>query len=288
LTTDLPWFIFSRMSDQYRTRSEGWVKAKKEGHLNEDSLTTRTITPEIQNILREGEEVISIEGGGIKELSVVTIFGYKAPSKTDKKIVTNQRTINISLKKSNAGQVYLLPSYKFFSGFEIWYDKEVPAEVGEIITLFTGESPDIKDVLQIESVRIQNQQVSKSQRTRRLCFDALMEYDKEKVDTTIQWFKDNIGLITDFVFKRGLSDSKDEFADYIYYKNFLDKTSPMNHILKIDDFTQLCQDNSHTIELGSRYGKTSIQLPFGHLQMHKGMLQFHHNFNKIVSLLGNG
>lgn len=269
---------------EYRSRSEGWEKAKYEGHLNEDSFTRDNVSSEILSILDEDEHIVSISGGGSNELKVVTLFGYKAPSKTDKVILTNKRSITISLKKSDGGQVYLIPSDKFFSGFEIWYDKEVPSEVGEIITLFTGESDDVENVLMDDMVMKENMKVSPTQRTRRLCFDALDVYDSTKVSQTLEWFKENIGLIADYVFSRGLSNDSDEFAEYLYYKNFLDENNHMDKVFKISDLVDLCQRNSHMVEFGQRYGRTSIQLPFGHVQMHKDVLQFHHSYEKIRNL----
>ena len=269
---------------EYRSRSEGWEKAKHEGHLNEDSFTRDNVSSEILSILDEDEHIVSISGGGSNELKVVTLFGYKAPSKTDKVILTNKRSITISLKKSDGGQVYLIPSDKFFSGFEIWYDKEVPSEVGEIITLFTGESDDVENVLMDERVMNENMKVSPTQRTRRLCFDALDVYDSTKVSQTLEWFRENIGLIADYVFSRGLSNDSDEFAEYLYYKNFLDENNQMDKVFKISDLVDLCQRNSHMVEFGQRYGRTSIQLPFGHVQMHKDVLQFHHSYEKIRNL----
>lgn len=270
--------------EEKRSRSEGWEKAKYEGHLNEDSFTQENVSSEILSILDEDEHIVSIGGGGSNELKVVTLFGYKAPSKTDKVILTNKRSITISLKKSDGGQVYLIPSDKFFSGFEIWYNREVPSEVGEIITLFTGESDDVENVLQDEMVMKQNMQVSPSQRTRRLCFDALDVYDSSKVSKTLEWFRENIGLITDYVFSRGLSDDSHQFAEYLYYKNFLDEDNSMDKVFKISELADLCQQNSHMVEFGQRYGRTSIQLPFGHVQMHQDTLQFHHSYSKILGL----
>lgn len=267
-----------------RSRSEGWERAKYEGHLNEDSFTRENVSSEILSILDEDEHIVSISGGGSKELKVVTLFGYKAPSKTDKVILTNKRSITISLKKSDGGQVYLIPSDKFFSGFEIWYDKEVPSEVGEIITLFTGESEDVENVLMDERVMKENMKVSPTQRTRRLCFDALDVYDSTKVSQTLEWFRENIGLIADYVFSRGLSNDSDQFAEYLYYKNFLDENNHMDKVFKISDLADLCQRNSNMVEFGERYGRTSIQLPFGHVQMHKDTLQFHHSYSKISKL----
>lgn len=265
-------------------RSQGWQTAKLEGHLNEDFFTSENIPPKIKNILEKNETIISIQGGGSKEVRVETIFGYKAPSKTDKVVLTNKKRHTISLKKSKTGQVYLIDSNRFFNGFEIWYDSEVPSEVREIMGLFTGESIDVQNVLQDSKVLEQNMKLSESQRTQRLCFDALEVYDSSKVSQTVAWFRENIGLITDYVFSRGLSKDVVEFAEYLYYKNFLDKNNPIDKVFKISELVELCERNLHLVQLGSRFGRTSIQLPFGHLQMHQNSLQFHHNFDKINEL----
>lgn len=265
-------------------RSQGWKRAKSEGHMNEDFFTTENIPQKIKNLLHENEFIISIQGGGSKEVRVETIFGYKAPPKTDKVVVTNKNRHTISLKKSKSGQVYLIDSNKFFSGFEICYNREAPSEVREIITLFTGESDDVENVLKDEMVMKQNMQVSLTQRTRRLCFDALDVYDSSKVSKTLEWFKENIRSITDYVFSRGLSKDSQHFAEYLYYKNFLDKDNPMDKVFKISEFVDLCLQNSHLVKFGSKFGGTTIQLPFGHLQMHQKSLQFHHDFDKINGL----
>ena len=43
--------------------------------------------------------------------------------------------------------------------------------------------------------------------------------------------------------------------------------------------------NYYAITYGNNNGGTTIQLPFGFVQWHKGQMQFHHSYEKIRNLL---
>ena len=79
-------------------------------------------------------EIASATVGGLRETDVISVFGDKTKSKTDLTIVLKDgNTVNISIKKSWGGQVYLIGVDRFIAGFEKHFDKEIPAQIKELL-----------------------------------------------------------------------------------------------------------------------------------------------------------
>ena len=54
---------------------------------------------------------------------------------------------NISIKKSLAGQVYLISADRFMRGFEAQYKSQIPANVKRAISLFWGCTDDVPSIV---------------------------------------------------------------------------------------------------------------------------------------------
>lgn len=273
-----------------RGRSQGWKYAKESGHANEvlmscDNGEFIKEWVEILNILKNGEVVLKIvNNAGISQKKELSVLGHKTTPKVDNVIITNFRKLKISLKKSLGGQVLLTSSDNFFNTLNKMYNVEVNSRVIETMKLFTGENSDgVREILKQNEVNRANQKCSRNQRERRLNGEALLEHNPDNVRELLNFFSENMVEITKMVFSTGSVINKDSHADFIYYKNLVDKSKSANTIFNIEDIVK--NVSNKPIVFGPKNGGTTITLPFGHLQMHKNILQIHHNYEKINFLV---
>lgn len=283
-----------------RSRQEGWKHAKVDGHLNEDRLSARLKTDlELSNYLsvqcfskRLGIPT-NVSGGGASADHVTDVFGSRTNGKPDLEISWSPtQTIRVSVKKSQGGQVFLTSVSRFSEGFQKHFGKAVPPKVRRGLDLFIGGDREIIE----KAMKGKEFLGPKHRRTGvpleihqgRLVALTLDHHFSEDWKATLQWFRSNIGAITDFAFARGYAKDSSDFATHIWYVKA--QTSTDNgSVSKISNLIEACTRNSEDIAVGPKNGGTTIQLPFGFLQMHapksENLMQFHHNRSKIESLL---
>lgn len=281
------------MSDEHRDRAEGWKHAKLSGHENEAKLEDlMEHDPEVQQFFlnkigKSGCKITHVDVGGLFETNVPCIFtGETTKSKTDMHIVLSDGSkYNVSIKKSLAGQVYLINANRFIKGFEIQYKQTIPEDVKRAILLFWGYADDVSKIVNEYGVK-KDYEVRKH----RLVGDTLKRYDSKLYSALLNWFKDNIKNIADFCFSKGLAKNESDWANVVWYRNLLGENQ-VNDIYFIDDMTSKLEKYGRSAtEYGNVGGGTTIQLPFGFVQWHSptkkipGDMQFHHNHEK-VSLL---
>ncbi len=276
-----------------RDRSTGWQHAKLSGHENEAIIVDMLQNdPQFQQELlnRIGlfdEKIINVETGGIRETNVTSILGHTTKSKTDIHIILQSgKHINISLKKSLGGQVYLIPIHNFIDGYEKQFGKTIPNDIKEAIALFWGSSDNTEKAIDQYGT---NQIYEK--RKHRLVAGSLKNYNSVYYDGLLQWVKDNIGDIVDFCFARGLAKDSIEWATHVWYKNEVGEND-IDEIFSINDIKTACKKvSSKGTFYGTVGGGTTIQLPFGFVQWHSpskkipGDMQFHHNYEKIHNII---
>ena len=134
------------MQASNRNRSEGWRHAKLDGHANEKQfaellLRNREFISEIEKYITKkspkGSPEISVDGAK----HVESIFGDMTTSKVDLSMKWNSgEEINISLKKSDSGQVWLVSVPRFISAMEFHLKQKLDSEVQIGISLFIGGS----------------------------------------------------------------------------------------------------------------------------------------------------
>lgn len=275
-----------------RDRAAGWKHAKCSGHQNESAMQERMESDPayrlmfLRKIGRPNAAIAHIDVGGLCETDVDCIFsGEKTKSKTDMHIILdNGERYNISIKKSLAGQVYLITDSRFINGFEKQYHKQIPETVKRAIRLFWGSADDTAALIAQYGT-----QQKYEQHKHRLVADSLKQYKPELYDALLQWFQDNISDLTDFCFAKGLAVHSEDWANIIWYKNELGE-NPVNEIFILSKLCKAMTSYAKSeIEYGTRGGGTTIQLPFGFVQWHSpqktipGCLQFHHRYEKIKS-----
>ena len=265
-----------------RDRSAGWTHAKLSGHQNEKEVCRKIATFTSIKALNPAHTIKDAEFGGIAEGRVPGILGKATKSKTDITLTwDDDSTTNISLKKSLAGQVYLIKASRFIQGFEMHYEK-IDDLVKMGLLLFFGEHPDVGRIL--SKHRSPDRQIQAYQeRKERLVWSTMMSFDRATAMALLGWFRAKIGTIADFCFSKGLAADSRDWARYVWYKNLMGEHD-VDRLFAIDGLTALCGQNSHLVEVGDRGGGTTIALPFGFVQWHQGQMQFHHRFEDIENL----
>lgn len=274
-----------------RNRSQGWSHAKKTGHQNEEIAATNIANcPDIQNkitLVSNCHNLLfsNVKYGGLHESKVESIIeNHKTTSKTDIMIPYDNKTLNISLKKDSGGQVFLISVDNFIFGFEKHYSTTIPNHIKRALALFFGsvDKDEITDIVNRQCSPYKNYEIRKN----RLTASTLHQFDLNLYNALIEWFADNIRNTFDFCFIRGMSKNQYDWANIIWYKNFLNENTYDNMF----NLNNLRDKLPNCAEYGSKNGGTTIQLPFGFLQWHNpskkehGDMQFHHSLEKLINL----
>lgn len=272
-----------------RNRAEGWQHAKRTGHENERLVTelVRTDKTTQQRLLRcahlTGVSVVDVQYGGLCEEDVDCVLGGKTKSKTDMWLtLSNKKRLNVSIKKGKGGQVFLIGIDRFIAGFELQYKKKIPPRVKRALELYFGSAQDTAAIIQQYGSKNQALEL----RQHRLVADTLKAYDKRLADELIGWFNDNIRLLFDYCFARGLAKNESDWAQIVYYRNMVGENS-FDTLIYLPDVQARIPK---TVEYGTKNGGSTIRLPFGFVQWHSprkvipGSLQFHHSYSKVTAM----
>ncbi len=273
-----------------RNRAEGWRHAKLSGHENE-ALVEAIVENDgdLQNRLlscggHPEAEVQNIDFGGLREQDVDCVLGGKTKSKSDMHVyLRDGQQINVSIKKSAGGQVYLIGVERFIEGFEVQFEKKIPPVVKRAISLYWGTAEDTREIAEEYGGKNKAYEIRKH----RLVKETMEAYDSHLCDALLQWFNDNIKEIFCFCFAAGLASDSKEWADIVWYRNELDE----NDIDDMFNIRDVMDRITPTAEYGTRTGGSTIQLPFGFVQWHSptkvipGCMQFHHSFEKLRALM---
>jgi hypothetical protein len=285
------------MSTSNRNRSEGWRHAKLDGHANEKQFAellvkNREFISEIEKHITKkspkGSPEISVDGAK----HVESIFGDMTTSKVDLSMKWNSgEEINISLKKSNGGQVWLVSVPRFISAMEFHLKQKLDAEVQIGISLFIGGSnlADFEDYFKkaLVSDKKKNPSIAEQEMHQSRLVAKSIEANFPSIwEATLNFFNANIGLITRLSFAQGLAKSLKDAADVIIYNKVTDGPS----IFPIPRIIENVKSSARKISIvaGPKNGGSTLLLPTGFLQMHHpqsdNLLQFHHQYKKISKL----
>lgn len=273
-----------------RTRSSGWKHAKLSGHKNEDLVESLFHNDAFKTGFEQRlgiDEIVSSSVGGLIETDVPSIFEGKTKSKTDLSLLLrNGEKINISIKKSPSGQVYLISVDRFIEGFEKQFNTIISNDIKELLHIYFYGSPLTESLLEdISVIKGQSQSlVSYQQKHNRLVWSSICNWNIDKADLLLQWFKDNISNICKYCFSRGLAKHENDWAQYVWYINLLGEYD-FNSIYSINELTNAVSLNIDEIFPSSINGGSTIQLPFGFVQWHQKQMQFHHNLSKLSKIL---
>ena len=270
-----------------RNRAEGWQFAKLSGHENElliQGMLECEANEQRKLLERIGSpttKIIKIEIGGLHETNVASVLGDTTKAKTDIIVsLSDSSTHNISLKKSNGGQAYMISVDRFIKGFELQYKKTVPQNIKRALQLFYGTAEDKNDIAKELS---QREKFFDYELKHGLTATTLKKYDASLHSSLLSWFQANMREITDYCFSRGLATNESDWADFIWYRNLVEpKHKDMDEFFRISDICKLAQEQAMTkVFYGKVGGGTTIQLPWDYVQWHQAVMQFHHKCSKI-------
>ena len=275
-----------------RNRADGWQHAKLSGHENEakvlEMFSNRDFCSTFCNRL-DIPSIIKADIGGLHEKNVESILGDTTKSKSDLTLVLeNGSHVNISIKKSSAGQVYLISVERFIEGFEHQFNTTINETVKEMLRLYFNGHPKIKEIIEVSNTKYKlRPNIAKYQtRKQRLVWESLCTYNNHAANEFLNWFKENIGKIAEFCFAKGLSAKDEDWSDYVWYTNLIGENA-LDSIYRVEDICVASQRNQDKVYIGKTLGGTTIQLPFGFVQWHQGQMQFHHNLAKIANIVEN-
>jgi len=275
-----------------RNRSEGWQFAKLDGHKNEEELgVILRESSELTNLMHEivfqedqtSQPKVLVDGSK----HVPSILGSSTTSKIDIDLVWSTKKLGLSVKKSNAGQVWLVGLDKFFKALTLTTGQTTPQEVELVLSLFVGGEnlnkfqQEFSDGLN-RSVNesFYDQQVHQN----RLVLNSIDKLIPEALSTTFEFLRANLRIMTELMFFKGLASKSEDCAEIVIYNQVY---SGRNVFSKADLLSAI--DSARNLEKvvsGNRNGGSTIQLPTGFLQMHKpqgkNLLQFHHNYEKLL------
>ena len=285
-----------------RNRSQGWKWAKLTGHQLEVELADRIKNePDLGRELgsrilgRDVGSPNSVSGGGVAAERILDVFGNHTNGKPD--IYLRWRDlppVNISLKKSTSGQVFLTSVDRFVTGFRAQFNLLVPSRVVEMLHLFIGTDKERCEVAMRGRKYFgplhRNQTTLQEEHQHRILGITLDQHFKEDWELSLNWMKSNASNIADFVFARGYAMHRKDYATHVWYLTLQDDVVEIDQIIPISEICTHADANSGRVAVGPRNGGSTIVFPFGFLQMHspqgENQIQFHHQHHKI-SGLGN-
>ena len=281
------------MGETGRNRSEGWKHAKLDGHGNENRVagalpSDKSFISDIGSLNLGKTLSGKPKAIDIGQTQVKTIFGDHQLPKPD--IVLewcNHVRTNLSVKKSSSGQVWLVTFERFLEIYKHHSRTEVDANAAKALALFIGGNDNLakyrSDFLsalnasKVATPKIYEQELHQN----RLSASSISRSFPVCWQELIDFFRDNIGLISELAFARGATESKEMWAEVVLY-TLPDGSRSIFSIADIASRSQLA--NKSKITAGPKNGGTTIILPFGFLQMHKNSIQFHHQHASLKNL----
>lgn len=272
-----------------RNRAEGWTHAKLSGHENEINIELSFSDSSFcaQFSKRLGiAQIKTVSVGGLCETTVPSVLGGNTKSKTDLSILLEDgKKINISIKKSDSGQVYLISVERFIQGYEKQFSITIPEDIKDTLRLYFHGHPDTSKLLESPSVtHLEKTSLIQYQvRKQRLVWTSLENFDKEKANNFLEWIKNNIKNIAEYCFSKGLARNQEDWADYVWYINTLGENQ-FDAIFAVSDIKYATEKNMSNVKSSKRNGGSTINLPFGFVQWHQRQMQFHHSLQALIDI----
>lgn len=273
-----------------RDRATGWQYAKLSGHENEADVEQLFQNPDFRTYFSQRLGIGAINSatvGGLNETDVLSVFGDKTKSKTDLTVCLEDGShVNISIKKSWGGQVYLIGVERFIEGYERQFGEIIPDTIKDLLYLYFYGNPKT-DALLSNPVVVANQGASLLQyqrRHNRLVWNSLYNWDEAAAESLLNWFKNNIDRIAEFCFSRGLAANKEDWADYVWYINLLGEDD-VDEIFSVEEIKNAVKEHPELVFPSSQNGGSTTQLPFGFVQWHQAKMQFHHSLSKLLEII---
>lgn len=282
-----------------RDRAAGWQAAKVGGHLNEEELAELLKNDAdfacLTSVRIFGEDLgvpTEVLCGGSTAPKIEDIFGHRSNGKPDIYVRWSRKRANLSIKMSKGGQVFLTSVDRFVAGFEFHFGERVPKTVVDTLHLFIGtDSRKCDLVMRGKKYKgpMHKSGELQEKHQHRLLGVTLQHYFEDDWFKTLGWMNENSGKIADFVFARGYAQEIKDFATHVWYFSADSDKDESDTLISIREIVRNTDSKGVEVEVGKKNGGSTIQFPFGFLQMHtpKGnnLMQFHHSLKKIAKIV---
>lgn len=281
------------MGENKRNRSQGWRHAKLDGHANEHKVaatikTNKSLLDELGSLQIgkswSGEPTVL----DIGQSHVRTIFDDQSLAKPDLVLDWGDEGVSrISIKKSISGQAWLVTLDRFLRVIAHYRPTIVTSNLKLGLSLFIGGDVNLAPYIdqfkrglnysEIHSPRVFKQEAHQ----KRLSAQTIEAIAPVAWKEVLDFFQNNIDLITELTLAAGVAKSKDDWAEYVLYT----LNTGTYHLFSITEILKkIAESEGEYVEVGPRNGGTTLLLPFGFLQMHKNSVQFHHKLESIQNL----
>lgn len=288
------------VGNELSARAQAWKDAKYRGHRLEEFLCG-AVSNDVNRANELSEQCFGeklglprmASAGGASAKHVPSIIGGLSPSKVDLTFEWNSLrdgadpTARLSHKSSLDSQAYLIQTDRFFDGLEA-RGLEFPVEVRDSLRLFIcckdcpaeveeflAGRPHLGKVHRRTGLPIDQHQVRISGQTFRAYApdrwqNMLVHLDEYRIE------------IARSVLSTGLAINNEDHATHLWY---FKEDGTTDQIFGIDEILDSINRLDTFVLDNNRNAATTIEFPFGKLQMHQNQAQFRHNHEKISGLV---
>lgn len=289
------------MTDSRLTpRAKAWKDAKFRGHAIEKFLCNHIAT-DVDGANEFSEQCFgkrrglpaTASAGGARAEWVPSVLGGLSPSKVDMVFEWDKVRYRIdpcarvSHKSSLESQAYLIEPDRFLDGLAA-RGVTVPIDVRESLRLFIGgEDQDLSVTRFIagrpflgELHRRTGLPIDEYQK--RISGKTFRMYASTRWISMLDWMDDMRCEIARSVLSTGLSSREEDHATHLWY---FDKDGEPDVIFQISEVIEQIEALPTYVNDNNADASTTLELPFGKLQMHQSKMQFRHDFRKIAQIL---
>ena len=262
--------------------------------LNSDQKFLRKVCKAISKPFANFDRAVA--GGDLPtRVDNVVLGEKKIEPKTKLRIMWKDGThTNIRTTISDSSQIDLHVTSNFIREFSAQFGISVPPKVREALSLFSGSHPNQKEILSSISVDYVGKKVREEVEANyfnRLTLASMYGYDETMPSQLLEWFRINCDKIFLFCFAMGGAKSKNDVADFLWYKSGVGAEDGF----EIYDLRRMAETIRSAMHDGNmravfvcpnddmQIGST-IAFPFGNLQQHENKLQFRHSRKKMREL----
>lgn len=280
-------------------RAQAWKDAKLRGHAIEEFLCSYIAT-DVDGANQFCEQCFgqrrglpeTASAGGARAEWVPSVLGGLSPSKVDMVFEWDEvryridPSARVSHKSSLESQAYLIEPDRFLDGLAA-RGVSVPIDVRESLRLFIGGEDHELSVTRFvagrpflgEPHRRTGLPIDEYQK--RISGKTFRMYASTRWISMLDWMDDTRCEIARSVLSTGLSSKEEDHATHLWY---FDKDGEPDEIFQIAEVIERIDALSTYVKDNNADASTTLELPFGKLQMHQSKMQFRHDFRKISQI----
>lgn len=202
-------------------------------------------------------------------------------------MVKQLSTGRFNLRNKPEGHIFLIPVQNFLEGLRLHYHIDSSRHVKKCLELFIGsDQASIQEFMSTHDLKgpLNHTGVPFERHQKRLVAATLEAHLPEEWNETLDWMQRHIGEITDFCFSRGMAANPSDWATHLWYY-ITDQSPQINFVISIGELVAAAERNRELVCVGPKNRGSTLNMPFGFLQMHQSQMQFHHKHDLINTIL---